>query len=118
MQYFIKIIVSALLIVAISEIAKRSSLWGAILASLPFISILAFVFLYQDTQDIKKVSDLSIGIFWLVIPSLVLFLSWPFLLKKGVSFYPALGISCAVTVGCYFLMHLGLKYAGLIETGG
>jgi len=74
MQYIIKIILSAILIVAISELAKRSSFMGAILASLPMTSILAFVFLYYETQDSEKVSALSTDIFWLVIPSLTLFL--------------------------------------------
>jgi hypothetical protein len=96
----------------ISEIAKRSSFWGAIIASLPAISIIAFIFLYQETKDVVKISSLSIDIFWLVIPSLALFLCLPFLLKKGMTFYPALGISCIVTIGCYFLMSEGMKYFG------
>jgi len=109
MQYLIKILLSAVLITAISEIAKRSSFWGAVLASLPFVSILAFIFLYTDTKDIQKISALSTDIFWLVIPSLVLFLALPFLLKKGIGFYLALGASCVLTIGAYFLMSLVLQ---------
>lgn len=114
MQYFIKVIVSAVLIVIISEIGKRSSFWGAIVASLPFISIIAFVFLYQETKDVAKVGALAKDIFWLVIPSLALFISLPYLLKKGVDFFPALGGSCLITIGCYFLMSQGMKYFGAI----
>lgn len=114
MQYLIKIVLSAVLITLISEVAKRSSFWGAILASLPFISILAFLFLYVETKDVEKISSLSIDIFWLVIPSLVLFVSLPMLLKKGISFYPALGLSCILTIGAYYLMSLGMKKFGLL----
>ena len=114
MQYIIKIILSAILIVAISEIAKRSSFMGAILASLPMTSILAFVFLYYETQDSKKVSALSIDIFWLVIPSFTLFLVLPFLLKKDMNFYLSLGIACALTVASYSVMIFGLKKMGIM----
>lgn len=112
MQYLLKIIISALLITLISEIGKRSSFWGAILASLPFVSILAFVFLYQETKDINKVSALSIDIFWLVIPSLVLFIALPFFLKKGWNFYGALSAAGVLTVISYFLMTVALKKMG------
>jgi F0F1-type ATP synthase assembly protein I len=114
MQYFIKVIVSAILIVVISEISKRSSLWGAVVASLPVVSIIAFMFLYQETKDVNKVMDLSKDIFWLVIPSLALFISLPLLLKKGIDFYPALGTSCVITLGCYLLMNQVMKYFGAI----
>ena len=114
MQYLIKIVISALLITVISEIAKRSSFWGAILASLPFVSILAFIFLYVETKDVQKISALSLDIFWLVIPSLVLFVSLPALLKREVSFYPALALSCGLTIAAYFLMTWGLKKWGMI----
>lgn len=114
MQYIIKIILSAVLIVLISEIAKRSTFMGAILASLPMTSILAFVFLYFETQDSKQVSALSIDIFWLVIPSLTLFLVLPFLLKKDMNFYVSLGIACALTVASYSVMIFGLKKMGVM----
>jgi len=114
MQYILKIFISAILIFAISEIAKRSSFWGAILASLPFLSILAFIFLYHETKDLQKISDLSIGIFWLVIPSLVLFVSLPMLLKKGWSFYPSLGLACILTIGAYYAMTFVLAKTGMM----
>jgi len=114
MYYFIKIVLSATLIMLISEIAKRSNFWGAVLASLPFISIIAFIFLYQETKDVKQVSSLSIDIFWLVIPSLALFIALPILLKKGFNFYLSLGLACLITIVCYYLMTLGLKKFGVL----
>jgi hypothetical protein len=79
-------------------------MFGALLASLPLTSVLAMLWLYLDTKEIGKVAELATGIFWLVIPSLVFFISLPFLLKKGVNFYLSMGISMSVTAGCYFLM--------------
>lgn len=74
LYYIIKILISALLITFISEISKRSSFWGGVLASVPVVSVIAFIWLYEDTKDIQKIIDLSLNIFWLVIPSLSLFL--------------------------------------------
>jgi hypothetical protein len=102
--YAIKILVSALLIVVISEVAKRSTFFGAVLASIPVISILAFTWLYFETGNIEKISSLSLGIFWLVIPSLLLFLALPGLLRLGWGFWPSLLASIALTSAAYLLM--------------
>jgi len=113
LYYTIKIMLSALIIVAISEIAKRSSLLGALLASLPLTSLLAFVWLYLDTGDTQKVAALSSDIFWLVLPSLPLFLLLPWLLKMGLGFWLSLGLAVVVTVACYGIMLLAFKqFAG------
>lgn len=114
MEYILKVIIAAVLIVAISEIAKNSSFIGAILASLPITSILAFIFLYVDSKEIAKVSALSMDIFWLVIPSLTLFVVLPVLLKKGVDFYLSLFIACALTVVSYTVMIALLKRVGVM----
>ena len=114
MSYAIsKVIITRLLIVAISEISKRSSFIGALLASLPLVSILAMLWLYIDTKDVEKVSDLANSIFWLVIPSLVFFTSLPLLLKKEFDFYLSMGISLAATAGCYFFMIKLLMLHGI-----
>lgn len=102
--YIVKVIITALLVVLIAEISKRSSLIASILASVPLVSVLAMIWLYVDTKDTDKISALSTGIFWLVIPSLVLFLTLPVLLKKEINFYISMGLSIAITVICYYLM--------------
>jgi len=111
--YLIKLIITAVLIVVISEISRRSSLIGAILASIPLVSVLAMLWLYIDTHDAGKVSSLATSIFWLVIPSLALFVSLPLLLKQGVNFYLSLGISIVITIICYFLMIAMLNHYGI-----
>ena len=77
----IKIVISAILIVLISEIAKRNTLLGSVLASIPLVSVLAMIWLYIDTQNTQQIILLSKGIFWLVLPSLVLFITLPIFLK-------------------------------------
>jgi len=104
---------SAAIIVAVSELAKRSALIGSITASLPLISILAFCWLYYETKDLEKISSLSNGIFWLVIPSLVLFIALPIFLKSGMSFYLSLLSSSALMVVSYWLMLALLKRFGI-----
>jgi uncharacterized membrane protein (GlpM family) len=78
----LKVGISALLIVGVAEASKRSTLLGGLLASLPLTSLLALIWLYRDTQDVAKVRALSTSIFWLVLPSLVLFLTFPMFLKR------------------------------------
>lgn len=111
--YLVKLALTTGLIVVISEVAKWKSFLGAVLASLPIISILAMIWLYIDTKDIAKVSALSIGVFWLVIPSLALFISLPVLLKLGINFYLSMGLSIVVTAVCYFLMLAILSVFGI-----
>lgn len=111
--YLAKIAVTALLIVIISEIAKRSSLIGAVLASIPLVSVLALIWLYIDTKDINKVSALASSVFWFVLPSLILFLTLPYLLKHGMNFYLSLGISVVITVASYYLMASVLNHYGV-----
>jgi hypothetical protein len=112
-HYGLKVAVSALVIVAVAELAKRSPLWAAALASLPLTSLLAFVWLYLDTGDSQRVAALSQGIFWLVLPSLLLFLALPALLRAGLSFWPALGLSMLATALAYGATVVLLKALGV-----
>jgi len=112
--YLVKIAFTTVLVVVISEIAKRSTLAGAILASIPLISVLAMLWLYIDTKDADRVSNFASSVFWLVLPSLALFIALPLLLKQGLNFYLSMAVSVGVTVACYFLMiavlgHFGVK---------
>ncbi|BAN35626.1 hypothetical protein SCD_n01815 [Sulfuricella denitrificans skB26] len=103
-QYTLKIALTAAIVVAISEIAKRNSFWAAALASLPLTSLLALIWLYVETGDTQKVTALAQGIFWLVIPSLLLFVLLPLLLRAGWGFWSSLGTSSVATAAAYFGM--------------
>ena len=105
--YILKVAISAILIVLISECAKKNAFAGAMLASIPLVSVLAMIWLYIETKDIARVSELSYGIFWLVIPSLTLFVSLPMLLRTNLNFYVALGLAIGFTALSY-LVAIGL----------
>ena len=100
--YILKLIVTALLIVLISEIGKRYSLAGALLAAIPLVSILAMIWMYVDTQNSQSAVEFSQRIVWLIAPSITLFITFPLLIKKGLSFYPSLLISTALTIVAYY----------------
>lgn len=110
--YIVKIVVTSALVVLISEISRRSSLAGAVLASVPIVSVLAMIWLYTDTRDVSQVSALSRDILWLVPPSLVLFLLLPVLLKRGIGFYPSLAAAIGATVLAYFAAIAIARYFG------
>ena len=97
----VKIVVTSSLVVLVSEVSRRSSLAGAVLASVPIVSVLAMIWLYIDTRDVTQVSALSRDIVWLVLPSLLLFVLLPLLLKRGIGFYPSLAVSIGATVFAY-----------------
>ncbi len=109
----IKVLVTAVLVVAISEAAKRSTLLGGIVASLPLTSLLAFIWLYGETSDSGKIASLSVRIFWYVLPSLVLFIALPVLLGRGVDFWLSLVIASGLTFAAYLLMTALLARFGV-----
>jgi len=112
-QLVTKTVLTAIIIVAVSEIAKRSTFWGAVLVSLPLTSLLAFVWLYLETGNTQTIMALSHGIFWLVLASLPLFLILPALLRYGWGFWPSLGLACGVTVGAYYGLVWVLTRSGI-----
>ena len=95
-QYLVKIVLTAVTVVAVSELAKRSTLWGALLTSLPLTAALAFIWLYLDTGDTQRIARLSMDVLWLVVPSLLFFVVLPALLRLGVGFWWSMS---AATVG-------------------
>ncbi len=102
-HYVIKLLLSAGIIVLVSEVAKVSAGLGALIKSLPLVSILAMIWLYADTHDPGKIAELSVGTFWLVLPTLPMFLVLPWLLRHGWGFYAALAASIGVMLLGYVL---------------
>lgn len=99
--YLTKLLISSLLIVVVSELAKRESVWAGALASIPLVSVLAIIWLYIDTGDVQKIQNLSTDIFWLVLPSLALFVLLPLMLKAGFSFVTSLSTGIGITALLY-----------------
>lgn len=102
MAYFIfKTIITALIIAGVSEISKRFTFMASLLAALPITSVLIFIWVYIEQKDVQKISTLSTEVFYLVIPSLIFFILLPFLLKRGLGFFPSLGLDMAITFLVY-----------------
>jgi hypothetical protein len=109
----IKALLSGLIIAAASEAAKRSPAMGAVILSLPLISILAFIWLWRDTSDTEGIAALSQSTFWFVLPTLPMFLLLPALLRGGMGFWTSLGLSCLVTLALYAAMAWALGRFGI-----
>jgi hypothetical protein len=108
-----KALLSGAIIAAASEVAKRSPALGAVIVSLPLVSVLAFVWLWRDTGDKEAIASLSQSTFWFVLPTLPMFLVLPALLRSGLTFWSALAVSCALTLGLYFLAAWLLPKIGI-----
>jgi len=102
-----------LIIVIVSEVAKKSTLIGALIISIPLTSLLAFIWLYFDTRDYQKVIDLSYGTILLTIPSFAFFLILPILLKMKQNFAISIIISIIGTSIFYFIFVFLLKKLGI-----
>lgn len=110
----LKAAISGVVVAVVSEVAKRYPGFGALIASLPLVSILGMIWLWRDTTDPSRLADHSAGTFWFVLPSLPMFLLIPALLRRGVGFWPSLAAGCTLTVALYVAMtwigpRFGLK---------
>lgn len=103
MQLLIRAAISGAMIAVVSLLSRRMPLLGAIIVSLPINSILAMVWLYEDTKDVDLVINLSQSIFWIILPSSIFFLAMTFFLRRQQEFYPALALASAVMIGSYWL---------------
>lgn len=114
MAYFIfKCLLSGIIIAAASELAKRSPAFGALIVSLPLVSLLAILWLWRDTRDVERIAGLAGSTFWYVLPSLPMFLVMPMMLRAGVGFWQTLGASCALTIVLYFMTAWALAKFGI-----
>lgn len=109
----VKALLSGAIIAAVSEIARRSPTFGAFVVSLPLVSLLAMIWLWRDTHDPVRLANHAEATFWYVLPSLPMFLLVPALLRRGVTFWPALGAGCALTIALYLLLMWVGARAGL-----
>lgn len=104
MLYLIlKALISGVIIAIVSEVAKRQPGFGALIASLPLVSILGMIWLWRGGQPSGLIADHVEATVWYVLPSLPMFLLIPALLRRGVGFWPALTAGCLLTIGLYAL---------------
>ena len=113
MYTIFKILLTALIIVGISEIAKRSTLIAGIVASIPLTSLLALTWLYFDTQSSSTVMDLSRNILLMIPPSLTFFIALYSLLGWNTAFTLSILISIVLTAVVYWIYFYILNFFGV-----
>ncbi len=109
----IKAAVSGILIALASEVARKLPGFGALIASLPLVSVLGMMWLWRDTHDPARLADHAQATLWFVVPSLPMFVLIPVLLRRGMGFWPALAVGCALTVALYLIVVLAARRLGI-----
>jgi hypothetical protein len=113
----IKAALSGIIIATVSEVARRSPSLGALIVSLPLVSLLGILWLWHDTGDTMRIASHAQSTFWYVLPTLPMFLALPALLRHGVGFWPTLAACCALTVVLYLITVWGLSKFGIALCG-
>ena len=106
--FVIKAALSGLIVATVSTVSKRYPGFGALIASLPLVSVLGMVWLWHDKPDPQNMAAHAGATFWFVLPSLPMFLLIPALLRAGVPFWVALIAGCALTM----LLYLATMWLG------
>jgi hypothetical protein len=96
----------------VGSIRKAPAL-GALIVSLPLVSLLAMMWMWNETQDTQRIADHAQATFWYVLPSLPMFLVLPWLLRAGYGFWPSLAGVCVMTIALYALMVWALSRFGI-----
>lgn len=110
-QLAAKALLAGLMIAAIAELGRRLPAMAALVASLPLVSVLGMIFLWQAKPDAENMAVHAQATFWYVLPSLPMFLAIPVMLRSGVNFWIALAAGCLITVALYLLMlHFGPRF--------
>ena len=99
----VKAALSGIIIAVVSEIARRSPALGALVVSLPLVSILGILWLWHDTGDAERIASHAQATCWYVLPTLPMFLVMPALLRHGVGFWTTLAAGCALTFVLYLV---------------
>jgi F0F1-type ATP synthase assembly protein I len=107
-----KYLLTAALVVLVSEAAKRSDKLGGFIAALPLITLLTLIWLYLEHQPASKIANHAYYTFWYVIPTLPMFLAFPFLLPR-LGFWPTMLASVLITVLCFGISVLVLRKFGI-----
>ena len=107
-----KYLITALVVVLVSEFAKRSDRIGALIASLPLVTLLTLVWLYLEKQPDAKLGNHARYTFWYVVPTLPMFLVFPYLLAKW-GFWPTLGACIVLTIVCFIAWSVVARWFGI-----
>ena len=105
----IKVLITAIIIIVASEIAKEKSLLAGLIISMPTITVLALIWLYWDTHDIQQVKNLTNNTLLMILPSLTFFIFLPILLRFEINFIFSMIGAIVGTATCYWIYTLILN---------
>jgi hypothetical protein len=112
----LKVLITAVLIVVVTEVSKRTGYLGGLIASLPLVSYLSIIWLYVENDDKAKATEVigqhSISVFWFVLPTLPFFVLLPVLLKH-MHFAAAMAVGTVFMFGCYAATMWALGQFGI-----
>jgi hypothetical protein len=107
-----KYLLTAAMVVLVSELARRSDRLGGLFAALPLITLLTLVWLYVEGQSQEKIANHAWYTFWYVLPTLPMFLAFPALLPR-IGFWPSLLAGALLTFACFGLLACVLRRWGI-----
>ena len=113
LMHLVKTLLTAVVIVVVSEVAKKNALMASLIASLPLVSVIGMLWIFGETGDAAKIIKHSTGTFWYVLPSLPMFLILPWLMQRGWGFHLALLTCVLITCGLYLGMTKALAKFGM-----
>ncbi len=109
--YVTKLIITASLIVLVTEVAKRSDKVGGLIAALPVTTLLIILWMHFEGQSDQKISNhMSYNLFF-VIPTLPMFFLFPFVISRF-GFWGAFIVSVIITSLCVYLFNLISQHYG------
>lgn len=108
-----KIILTALIIVVVNKVQLVNDRLSALLIALPFTSLLAMIWMHQAKQSSERLANHSEGTFWFVLPTLPMFLIFPWMLRNQWGFWPALLANCVITIALFWLTVVVLRRFGI-----
>jgi len=109
----VKYAVTAAIVVLVSEVAKRSDKVGALIASLPFVTLLVLIWMFVEKEPTAKLANHAYYTFWYVLPTLPMFLLLPYMLRRGEGFWATMVASALLTFVCFLLTAIVLKRFGI-----
>ena len=107
-----KYLATAVIVVIVSEAAKYSDKLGGFIAALPIVTILTLIWLFIEGQPEEKISNHATYTLWYVIPTLPMFLAFPFL-YSWIGFWPSLLASLFVILISFACLVLVAKSFGI-----
>ena len=107
-----KYLITAALVVLISEIARLNDRLGGLIAALPVVTLLTLIWLYVEQQPMAKIANHARYIFWYGLPTLPMFLVFPWLLQR-MNFWLALLLSAGLALASFLLFAQGMRRWGI-----